>query len=302
LGDDPHRTRGGYLILAAKNESLTKENEALGVRLAAQTQLAQDRLAEVEELRGEITDLKEQVLQAGQHKKLTSQERRSAIIQRHVALVTNSNRVRNIHPKDARDKIERAELSQILQNQPVMGICENRSHAALQDNTPNSEHQESGNVDKQQDFRRQIRSAHESIVDLNTELRSISAGGDEAESVSKSSSVPRTFVSASERKPLIQGEDTKVAGGADLGQREVETCAGAGATTAAEAEQLPREKEAEEAREEEGNSEGLEPTALMLSELQHDDVLFSEWLQAQAKIDELIKECTALRMHGIVQV
>ena len=277
-----HRTRGGYLILAAKNESLTKEKEALGVQLAAQTQLAQERLVEVEELRGKITDLEEQVLQGGQKKKVTTQERRSAIIQRHVALLTTINRVRSILPKDARDRSE-------------------REHPALQDNTPNSEDQGSSNVDKKLEFEREIRAAHGSIVNLNSDLRSISAGGDETQSISTSSAEPRTFLSALETKALIhRGADTNVAG-ADEGQREVGTFAGAGANTAAETEQLPREKEAEKARDE-GNGEALESTALMLSELHHDDVLFSEWLQAQAKIDELTKECTALRMHSIVQV
>ena len=326
------RTRAGYLVLAAKNELLLKETENLSSKLAAQTQLAQEREAEVEQLRGRITDLEQKAV--GQKRQLTTQEKRSEIIRRHTqaALTATGNidRVRSLLPEAARDSIEQAKLlSQNAEGHPgywsgegeqnaVMapfgGHAFKRVHAALTRQDVISPHPPQGSKSgewgkKHQVFEREIHSASVSIMDLDGELRAIASAGEEAGSRSPLAAVLHTPVPAPalETNPLVQREDIKVlpaqvtlkAPSKEVKRNDTNI---PGGKTAAEAEQLRNQKEAVKGTDSKEHSKALKSTALMLAELHHDDILFSKLLQAQAKIDDLIKECTSLRMQGILQV
>ena len=325
-------TRARYLVLAAKNDLLLKETENLSSKLAAQTQLAQEREAEVEQLRARITDLEQKVLQVGQKRQLTTQEKRSEIIRRHTQAVLtatgNIDRVRSLVPEAARDSIEQAKLlSQNAEGRPGYWIGEGeqdvvilpfgghafkRVHAALTRQEVTSLHppqeSESGAWGKMhQVFEHEIHSASVSIMDSDRELRAIASAGEEAGSKAPFAAVPHAPVPALETNPVVQREDSK-----DLparvtlkpppkGVKRKDTDI-LGGKTAAEVEQLRNQKEGVKGTDSKEHSKALKSTALMLAELHHDDILFSKLLQAQAKIDDLIKECTSLRMQGILQV
>ena len=310
------RTRSGYLVHAAKNDLLLKETENLSSQLAALTQLGQEREAEVEQLRGRITDLEQKVLQDGQKRPLTTQAKRSEIIRRHsITLLTASF----LLPEASRDSIEQAKLlSHNAEGHPGYGIGEGeqddlkRVHAALTIQDVTSPHlpeqSESGEWGKMhQEFEREIHSAGVSIMDLDRELRAIAVAGEEAGSKSPSAAVLHALLPVLETKPLVQREDMKVLPAQatlkpppkEVKRKDTDILGG---KTAAEAEQLRNQKEAVKGTDSKEDSEAFKSTALMLAELQHDDILFSKLLQAQAKIDELIKECTSLRMQGILQV
>jgi hypothetical protein len=325
-------TRARYLVLAAKNDLLLKETENLSSKLAAQTQLAQEREAEVEQLRGRITDLEQKVLQVGQKRQLTTQEKRSEIIRRHTQTVLTASgsidRVRSLLPEAARDSIEQAKLlSQNAEGHPGYWIGEGeqdavmapfgghafkRVHAALTSQDVTSpyppQESESGAWGKMhQVFEHEIHSASVSIMDLDRELRAIASAGEEAGSKSSFAAVPHSPVPSLETNPLVQREDIKVLPARvtfkpppkEVKRKDNDILGG---KTAAEVEQLRNQKESVKGTDSKEDSEAFKSTALMLAELQHDDILFSKLLQAQAKIDELIKECTSLRMQGILQV
>jgi hypothetical protein len=179
------RTRSGYLVHAAKNDLLLKETENLSSQLAALTQLGQEREAEVEQLRGRITDLEQKVLQDGQKRPLTTQAKRSEIIRRHsITLLTASF----LLPEASRDSIEQAKLlSHNAEGHPGYGIGEGeqddleRVHAALTIQDVTSPHlpeqSESGEWGKMhQEFER----SRFKITICSCSARTLACPGDEA--------------------------------------------------------------------------------------------------------------------------